>query len=377
MNTTALLDTLALVDFLAARVEGQKIATSELGHAVARAAISRPGRPKGVYLLAGPTGVGKTELVKALHELLYDNAPEHLARFDMGEFKDGEAGHRRFFTDGGESEQGVLIDSLIRLNCAGGGILHLDEIEKAPHFRDALLAMFDEGRVTDRFGQTHRLDALFVIATTNLGGAATVRQPENAPYTTLRRIIESEVKVFFSPEGFNRFDSVVVFRRLTQDVQRAQCRRRAEAEAAMLSREMRYALGYELGFLPVPNTAINVILDHGYSAEMGLRPLRRAVSKLMGDAWCALRDRFGRGEVDPATIMAGGYQLAWQVVDIPIEERHGSKSPRRLALVPVDPCAAEHIHVFDDGYSKLRVISTDDVISRPIDAFAFALPKAA
>jgi ATP-dependent Clp protease ATP-binding subunit ClpC len=232
-----------------------------------KAALHDPGRPLGVMLFCGPTGVGKTEMARALGRWFFGE--DRLVRLDMSEYGGVGAADRLLGISGGE--RGPLIR---RLREQPFSVVLLDEIEKAdPEVFDVLLGVFDEGRLRDAYGRVTTFRGAVLVMTSNLGADAlrSIGLTEKAEPT-----YEAEVMSFFRPEFFNRLDAVVRFRPLTRELVRL-----------LAVRELR-ALGEREGMraarlrLEWDESVIERIVDDGYDPRYGARPLQRAVDAVAG-----------------------------------------------------------------------------------------------
>lgn len=260
-------------EFFTTRVIGQQEAVDAIVDRVAmlKAGLTDPGRPVGVFLFAGPTGTGKTELAKTLAEYLFGTA-ERLIRLDMSEFKSPDSVDKIIGADNGETQ------SLIqRVRKQPFAVILLDEFEKA-HWNvwDLFLQVFDDGRLTDAVGQTADFRHTIIILTSNLGATAhestgvgfTPRADEFSQAQVLRAVAQS-----FRPEFVNRLDKVIVFRPLTRDRMRGILQK--ELKKVLERRGLRnreWAVEWEA-------SALEFLLDKGFSAAMGARPLKRAIDQ--------------------------------------------------------------------------------------------------
>ena len=253
---------------LGAQVIGQPEACRAVARVITtfKAGLNAPQRPLGVLLFCGPTGVGKTELAKAASRYLFGHGQggDRLLRLDMSEYALPGAAQRLI-----AKEDGTASDLIGRLRQQPFVVVLLDEIEKAsPQVFDVLLGVFDEGRLTDRYGRTAHFGSAVVIMTSNLGAEGQKSIGFAAePATSCARAVQS----FFRPEFFNRLDAVVTFQPLGRDV----CRAIVNKELRELAeREGLRKAGRRLRFT-------DRLLDHlvatGFDARFGARPLQRTI----------------------------------------------------------------------------------------------------
>ena len=256
---------------LALEVIGQDVAVNAAAGVLTsfKAGVNDPGRPIGVLLFCGPTGVGKTELSKAISHYLFGHgeAKDRLIRLDMSEYGPGSA--ERLFT----APDGEPSDLIRKLRAQPFCVLLLDEIEKAgPEVFDVLMGAFDEGRLTDRFGRTTSLQSALIVMTSNLGaksggslGFGAARAPD----------YEAEAMAYFRPEFFNRIDAVVAFSPLSREVVLEIARKELHEVA---QREGVQRANLKLEFAPA---LIEHVASEGFDAQYGARPLQRAIERLV------------------------------------------------------------------------------------------------
>ena len=263
------------------RVIGQNEAVSAVSNAVrrSRSGLSDPNRPNGSFLFLGPTGVGKTELCKALAEFLFDTE-DAMVRIDMSEFMERHSVARLIGAPPGYvgyEEGGYLTEAVRRRPYS---VLLLDEIEKAhPDVFNILLQVMDDGRLTDGHGRTVDFRNTVIVMTSNLGsdhiqeamlkGAITGATGEEAAYSAMKETVLQVVVKHFSPEFVNRIDETVVF----QPLQSGQIRAIAEIQIELLNDRLRER---DL-VLEVSSAALDKLADAGYDPVYGARPLKRAI----------------------------------------------------------------------------------------------------
>jgi ATP-dependent Clp protease ATP-binding subunit ClpB len=254
------------------RVVGQDEAVRLVGDAIrrSRAGLSDPNRPYGSFLFLGPTGVGKTELCKALAEFMFD-AEDHLIRIDMSEFMEKHSVARLIGAPPGYvgyEEGGYLTEAVRRKPYS---VILLDEVEKAhPDVFNVLLQVLDDGRMTDGQGRTVDFKNTVIVMTSNLGSQM-IQQMAGDDYGVIKMAVMAEVKNYFRPEFINRIDELVVFHALD------------EKHIAGIAR---IQLGYlekrlaqlEMGIV-VDDSALAELAQAGFDPVFGARPLKRAIQQ--------------------------------------------------------------------------------------------------
>ncbi|MBK0398639.1 ATP-dependent chaperone ClpB [Limibaculum sp. M0105] len=268
---------LAMEDTIGARVIGQEQAVTAVSNAVrrARAGLSDPNRPIGSFLFLGPTGVGKTELTKALAGFLFDD-DQAMARIDMSEFMEKHSVARLIGAPPGYvgyDEGGVLTEAVRRRPYQ---VVLFDEVEKAhPDVFNVLLQVLDEGRLTDGQGRTVDFRNTLIILTSNLGAQYLTALPDGAHAKDAEPQVMAEVRAHFRPEFLNRLDEIVLFDRLSRDhmagivkIQVAELQRRLEPRKITLD---------------LDDAALAWLGDKGYDPVYGARPLKRVVQKALQD----------------------------------------------------------------------------------------------
>ena len=279
---------LRMEDALSARVIGQAAAVRAVSAAVrrARAGLQDPNRPLGSFLFLGPTGVGKTELTKALATFLFDDAGA-MVRIDMSEYMEKHAVARLIGAPPGYvgyEEGGVLTEAVRRRPYQ---VVLFDEVEKAHgDVFNILLQVLDDGRLTDGQGRTVDFTNTIIILTSNLGSQFIAALPDGAPVTQAEEQVMGVVRAHFRPEFLNRLDEIVLFQRLGQsemgpivDLQIAR------VQALLADRKIT---------LTLTDAARRWLARVGYDPVYGARPLKRAVQRNLQDP---LADSILKGEV--------------------------------------------------------------------------------
>ncbi|MGE5385561.1 MAG: ATP-dependent chaperone ClpB [Betaproteobacteria bacterium] len=263
---------LAMEDRLHKRVVGQDEAVRMVADAIrrSRAGLADPNKPYGSFLFLGPTGVGKTELCKALAEFLFDSE-DHLIRIDMSEFMEKHSVARLIGAPPGYvgyEEGGYLTEAVRRKPYS---VILLDEVEKAhPDVFNVLLQVLDDGRMTDGQGRTVDFKNTVVVMTSNLGSQM-IQQMAGDDYGLIKLAVMAEVKTYFRPEFVNRIDEVVVFHSLDekhiQNIARIQL---GYLEKRLAQLDMR---------LEVDESALAELAKAGFDPVFGARPLKRAIQQ--------------------------------------------------------------------------------------------------
>ncbi len=252
------------------RVVGQDEAVRLVSDAIrrSRAGLADPNRPYGSFLFLGPTGVGKTELCKALAGFLFDSE-EHLIRIDMSEFMEKHSVARLIGAPPGYvgyEEGGHLTEAVRRKPYS---VILLDEVEKAhPDVFNVLLQVLDDGRMTDGHGRTVDFKNTVVVMTSNLGSQM-IQQMAGNDYQVIKLAVMGEVRTHFRPEFVNRIDEIVVFHALDE----ANIKSIARIQLGILSKRL---AGMEIK-LEVADSALAEIAKAGFDPVYGARPLKRAI----------------------------------------------------------------------------------------------------
>ncbi|MES2715611.1 MAG: ATP-dependent chaperone ClpB [Pseudomonadota bacterium] len=295
---------LQMEDKLHQRVVGQDEAIVAVADAIrrSRAGLSDPNRPLGSFLFLGPTGVGKTELCKALAGFLFDSE-DHMIRVDMSEFMEKHSVSRLIGAPPGYvgyDEGGTLTEAVRRKPYS---VLLLDEVEKAhPDVFNVLLQVLDDGRLTDGQGRTVDFKNTVIVMTSNLGSPM-IMQMQGQDSELIREAVWGEVKAHFRPEFLNRIDESVVFHALDETNIKAIARIQLKLLEARLEKlEMK---------LEVSEEALAEIAKVGFDPVFGARPLKRAIQQRIENpvAKLILQGRFGPKDVVPVDVRDGNFEF--------------------------------------------------------------------
>ncbi|WP_171102415.1 ATP-dependent chaperone ClpB [Ruegeria sp. HKCCD7255] len=293
---------LRMEDDLHSRVIGQDAAVTAVANAVrrARAGLNDEGRPLGSFLFLGPTGVGKTELTKAVANFLFDD-DNAMVRIDMSEFMEKHAVARLIGAPPGYvgyDEGGVLTEAVRRRPYQ---VVLFDEVEKAhPDVFNVLLQVLDDGVLTDGQGRTVDFKQTLIILTSNLGSQALSQLPEGADSAQARRDVMDAVRAHFRPEFLNRLDETIIFDRLKRadmdgivDIQMARLQKRLAARKIELA---------------LDDSAREWLANEGYDPVFGARPLKRVIQRALQNplAEALLAGEIKDGETIPVTAGSDG-----------------------------------------------------------------------
>lgn len=299
---------LAMEEGLGKRVVGQKRAISAVSDAVrrARSGLQDANRPVGSFIFMGPTGVGKTELAKALAEFLFDDE-RALVRIDMSEYMEKHAVARLIGAPPGYvgyDEGGYLTEAIRRRPYA---VVLFDEIEKAhPDVFNLLLQILDDGRMTDSQGRTVDFRNTLIMLTSNIGSHV-IQEYGGKNRPEMEAKVESMLQASFRPEFLNRIDETVIFDSLTRD----DLSRIVELQLKRVSERLK-ARG--IGF-SVSEAGVAHLVDAGYDPVFGARPLKRAIQREVENPLAVeiLKGRFGDG--DSVAVDVGGDGLEFRMGD--------------------------------------------------------------
>ncbi len=268
---------LRMEEELGKRVIGQRTAVTSVANAVrrARAGLNDENRPLGSFLFLGPTGVGKTELTKAVAEYLFDD-DSAMVRIDMSEFMEKHAVARLIGAPPGYvgyDEGGVLTEAVRRRPYQ---VVLFDEVEKAhPDVFNVLLQVLDDGVLTDGQGRTVDFKQTLIILTSNLGAQALSQLPDGADASEAKRDVMDAVRAHFRPEFLNRLDETVIFDRLAREDM-------AGIVTIQLKRLERRLAGRNIT-INLDEAALKWLADEGYDPVFGARPLKRVIQRALQD----------------------------------------------------------------------------------------------
>jgi ATP-dependent Clp protease ATP-binding subunit ClpC len=276
---------LRMEDELHESVVGQNEAIQVISRAIrrSRAGLKDPKRPIGSFIFSGPTGVGKTELARALARFLFADA-QALIRVDMSEYMEKFSVSRLIGAPPGYvgyEDSGTLTKAVRRKPYS---VVLLDEIEKAhPDVFNILLQVLDEGHLTDNYGRLIDFKNTVVIMTSNVGARDVAKgkslgfgQPDvRGEFERMSEKVKEEINKVFNPEFLNRLDDVIVFHALTRE--------HITQIVAILARDVQKRLGEEELTLRLTQGATDFLVDHGYDEHFGARPLKRAIQKYVED----------------------------------------------------------------------------------------------
>ena len=324
------------------KVISQTEAIKRISHAVrrSRSGLKDPKRPIGCFIFAGPTGVGKTHLAKALAEFMFGDA-DALIQIDMSEYMEKHNVSRLIGAPPGYvgyEEGGQLTEKIRRRPYA---VVLLDEIEKAhPDVYNMLLQIMEEGRLTDSFGRNVDFKNTIVIMTTNAGAEVTSvnsgfgfergrNLDDTATYESMKERLKVAIEKYFRPEFLNRLDDVIVFHSLTRE----NLKKIVDIELAKV-RSRLSDRGLEL---VLTEEAKEYIIDKGYNPDYGARPLRRAIENMVEDP---LAEEILRGSFKGKDTITVRIDSGSEVRQIKFEAT-AKEDPKALAGVAGEAGAAE------------------------------------
>ena len=317
---------LRMEDELHKRVVGQEDAIKAVSQAIrrTRAGLKDPKRPSGSFIFLGPSGVGKTELAKTLAEFLFGDETA-LIQLDMSEYMEKHTVSRLVGSPPGYvgyEEGGQLTEAVRRKPFS---VVLFDEIEKAhPDVFNTLLQILEEGRLTDAQGRSVDFRNTVLIMTSNLGTAdlrkanvGFARADEAVSYEKMKEKVNDALKLHFRPEFLNRIDDTIVFHELTKDEV-------TQIVDLMINRVQRQLEGQGLG-LELTQEAKYLLADKGYDPQLGARPLRRAIQRMVEDP---VSERLLLKE------LRAGEIVVVDVEDDPESRRQGDRVPHGRGLQP-------------------------------------------
>ncbi|WP_165164967.1 ATP-dependent Clp protease ATP-binding subunit [Corynebacterium qintianiae] len=359
---------LNMEDELHKRIIGQDEAVRAISRSIrrTRAGLKDPKRPSGSFIFAGPSGVGKTELSKALAEFLFGDE-DSLIQIDMGEFHDRFTASRLFGAPPGYvgyEEGGQLTEKVRRKPFS---VVLFDEIEKAhKEIYNTLLQVLEEGHVTDGQGRMVDFKNTVLIFTSNLGTSdiskavglgfsGSTATDADAQYDRMKNKVNDELKKHFRPEFLNRIDEIVVFRQLTQD-------EIVQMVELMISRVDKNLAAQDMG-IEVTDKAKNLLALRGFDPVLGARPLRRTIQREIEDV---LSEKILYGEIGAGEIITvdvenwdGDVESAKRERGKVAEEATFTFAPRPKPL-PVDTFDVEELE-------EVRDIAPEPVADSPIE----------
>ncbi len=307
---------LRMEDELHQHVVGQDDAIKAVSRAIrrSRAGLKDPNRPIGSFIFCGPTGVGKTELARALARFLFAD-PAALIRVDMSEYMEKFSVSRLIGAPPGYvgyEDSGTLTKAVRRKPYS---VVLLDEIEKAhPDVFNILLQVLDEGHLTDNYGRMIDFKNTVVIMTSNVGARDIMQgktlgfhgSDAKSSFEKMQEKIKDEITKVFNPEFLNRVDDTIVFHPLERE--------HIAEIVGILVREVQRRLGDEV--IRLTPAAVDFLVTHGYDANYGARPLKRAIQKYIEDPLSEkiLQGEFGRGDEIEADVAPDGQGLSFRAL---------------------------------------------------------------
>ncbi|MBQ8428546.1 MAG: ATP-dependent Clp protease ATP-binding subunit [Clostridia bacterium] len=289
------------------RIIGQKEAVSAVAKAIrrARAGLKDPSRPIGSFIFVGPTGVGKTDLCKALAEAMF-GSEDQMIRLDMSEYMEKQSISKLIGAPPGyagydDLSSGQLTD---KVRTTPYCVILFDEIEKAhPDVFNLLLQILDDGRLTDSKGRTVSFKNAVIILTSNAGGS--LGDGDDTHYEANKEKVTEALKAHFRPEFLNRMDDIIVFHSLTKP----DCARIGAKMVNSLAKRLLEQRGI---VLTVTETALEALVEEGYDPQYGARPLKRTIQRRIEDGLSEeiLTGRICNGQHVTVDYVCGGYTFA-------------------------------------------------------------------
>ena len=297
---------LHMEEALERRVVGQDEAVTAVSNAIrrARAGLQDPNRPMGSFLFLGPTGVGKTELTRALAEFLFDDESA-MVRIDMSEYMEKHSVARLIGAPPGYvgyEEGGSLTEAVRRRPYQ---VILFDEVEKAhPDVFNVLLQVLDDGRLTDGQGRTVDFRNTLIVLTSNLGSEALARLPERADVSVAREAVMEAVRSAFRPEFLNRLDEILLFRRLSRDDMKG--------IVVIQVEHLKRRLAERKITIELDAAAMTWLANAGYDPVYGARPLKRVIQRELQNplAQSILEGRIPDGSFVHVTSGEGGLVIS-------------------------------------------------------------------
>lgn len=328
---------LKMEDTLHERVIGQHDAVTAISKAIrrARVGLKNPNRPIGSFIFSGPTGVGKTELAKALADYFF-GSQENIIRVDMSEFMERHTVSKLIGSPPGYvgyNEGGQLTEMVRRKPYS---VVLFDEIEKAhPDVFNILLQILDDGRLTDSKGRNVDFKNTIIIMTSNVGargienpspfGFSVSEDDEKARYEKMKDTVMDEMKKMFRPEFLNRLDDTIIFHQLTKEEIRN--------IVDIMLQDLIKRLGTQNMELSVPDNVKDELAKEGYSPSYGARPLRRVIQKKLEDELSEqiLLGRFKEGDVITASLNDSNELVFEKTGEKPVKKSTPSPEPEVTA----------------------------------------------
>lgn len=290
------------------RIIGQNEAVSAVAKAIrrARAGLKDPSRPIGSFIFVGPTGVGKTDLCKALAEAMF-GSEEQMIRLDMSEYMEKQSISKLIGAPPGyagyeDMSSGQLTD---KVRTTPYCVILFDEIEKAhPDVFNLLLQILDDGRLTDSKGRVVSFKNAIVILTSNAGGSLGEENQDERGYEAMKERVSNALKAHFRPEFLNRMDDIIVFHSLTEE----DCAQIGGKLVKSLAKRLLEQRGIVLS---VTDSALRALVKEGYDPQYGARPLKRAIQRRIEDGLSEeiLLGRIENGDRITVDYYGGEYSL--------------------------------------------------------------------